>query len=337
MNNLVKLFRSAIIGPLAALIIAVILVSLTTDRFLTTQNLINVSLQVSTVAIAAIGSTLVILTANIDLSPGSAAALTTCVLAILVKNMQIPLPLGILLVLAMGVGLGFINGFISTYGRIPSFVATLATMSMYRGLAFLITEGHPIFSIAPALEQIFYGKLLGIPLPFIYMLVLYTAMAFFLRRTRSGRAIYAVGGNESAAYLSGIHVNRTRLLAFILAGLAAAIAGILMSARLNSGSPNYGVGLELAAIAAAVIGGASLAGGHGNIISTLFGALTVAVVQNGLNLNAVPAAWQNITLGTIIILAVGLDMWRGDIGKNLSRIFSFKKGDENPGRQRTAS
>ena len=337
MTNLVKFFRSAIAGPLAALIIAVILVSLTTDRFLTTQNLINVSLQVSTVAIAAIGSTLVILTANIDLSPGSAAALTTCVLAILVKNMQIPLPMGILLVLAMGIGLGFINGFISSYGRIPSFVATLATMSMYRGLAFLITEGHPIFSISPNLEQIFYGKLLGIPLPFIYMLVLYAAAAIFLRRTRSGRAIYAVGGNESAAHLSGIQVKRTRLLAFILAGLAAAIAGTLMSARLNSGSPNYGVGLELAAIAAAVIGGASLAGGYGNIVSTLFGALTVAVVQNGLNLNAVPAAWQNLTLGAIIVLAVGLDMWRGDIGKSLSRIFSFRKGDEKPDRQRTVS
>jgi ribose transport system permease protein len=325
MNNLVKFFRSAIAGPMAALIIAIILVSFTTDRFLTAQNLINVSLQVSTVAIAAIGSTLVILTADIDLSPGSAAALTTCVLAILVKNLGLSLPLGILLALVMGVGLGFINGFLSTYGRIPSFVATLATMSMYRGLAFLITEGHPIFSVSPLLEQIFYGKLVGIPLPFIYMLILYAATAVFLNRTRSGRAIYAVGGNESAAHLSGIHVKRTRLLAFILAGLAAGIAGVLMSARLNSGSPNYGVGLELAAIAAAVIGGASLAGGYGNIISTLFGAVTVAVVQNGLNLNAVPAAWQNITLGAIIILAVGLDMWREDMGKSLSRIFKFGK------------
>lgn len=322
MDNLLKFFRSAIAGPLAALAIAVVLVSLTTDRFLTTQNLINVSLQVSTVAIAAIGSTLVILTADIDLSPGSAAALTTCVLAILVKNMGLSLPLGIVAVLVMGVGLGFANGFLSTYGRIPSFVATLATMSIYRGLAFLVTEGHPIFSISPNLEQIFYGKVLSIPLPFIYMLLLYAATAIFLRRTRGGRAIYAVGGNESAAHLSGIHVNRTRLLAFILAGLAAAIAGVLMSARLNSGSPNYGVGLELAAIAAAVIGGASLAGGYGNIISTLLGALTVAVVQNGLNLNAVPAAWQNITLGAIIILAVGLDMWRGDMGEALSKVFS---------------
>lgn len=335
MNRIVNFFRSAIIGPLVALIIAVVIISLTTDRFLTTQNLINVSLQVSTVAIAAIGSTLVILTAGIDLSPGSAAALTTCVLAILVKNMGLPLPVGMLAVLVMGIGMGLFNGFFSTYGRIPSFVVTLATMSIFRGLAFLVTEGHPIFTVSPYLEDIFYGKVAGIPLPFLYMLVLYGITAVFLRNTRSGRAIYAVGGNESAAHLSGIHVNRTRLLAFILAGLTAAIAGVLMAARLNSGSPNYGVGLELAAIAAAVIGGASLAGGHGNIISTLLGAFTVGVVQNGLNLNAVPAAWQNITIGMIIILAVGLDMWRGDFGRNLSRLFSFggDKGQAPKGEQ----
>jgi ribose transport system permease protein len=328
MNNMLKFFRSAIAGPLVALLIAIVLTSLTTDRFLTTQNLINVSLQVSTVAIAAIGSTLVILTAGIDLSPGSAAALTTAVLAVLVVNMGVPLPLAMVAVLVLGILMGLLNGFFSTYGRIPSFVVTLATMSIFRGLAFLITEGHPIFSISPYLEDIFYGKVAGIPLPFIYMLVLYTLTAIFLRYTRSGRAIYAIGGNESAAHLSGIHVNRTRLLAFILAGLTAAIAGLLMAARLNSGSPNYGVGLELAAIAAAVIGGASLAGGYGNIISTLLGAFTVAVVQNGLNLNAVPAAWQNITLGAIIILAVGLDMWRGDFGRWISRLFSSRQETE---------
>jgi ribose transport system permease protein len=199
-------------------------------------------------------------------------------------------------------------------------------MGIFRGLAFLVTEGHPIFSVSPYLEVIFYGDLVGIPLPFIYMLVFYGISAVFLRNTRRGRAIYSVGGNETAAHLSGIHVKRIRLLAFVLAGFTAAVAGLLLSARLNSGSPNYGVGLELAAIAAAVIGGTSLTGGYGNIVATLFGALTVAVVQNGLNLNAVPAAWQNITLGFIILLAVGLDMWRGDLGKGFSKIFSSGSG-----------
>jgi ribose transport system permease protein len=328
MRNITRFLRSAVIGPLSALLLASFIISLTTDRFLLQQNLVNVSLQVSTVAIAAIGATLVILTGGIDLSPGSAVALTTCVMAILIKNMGFSEPVGILLILLLGAAMGLFNGLLSTYGRIPSFVVTLATLSIFRGLAFLFTGGSPIFSVSPALEILFYGKLFGIPLPFIYMLLFYSLTMVFLRFTPTGRAIYAVGGNESAARLSGIQVNRTRLLAFILAGLTAAIAGILLTARLNSGSPNYGVGLELAAIAAAVIGGASLTGGYGNIISTLFGALTVAVVQNGLNLNAVPAAWQNITLGLIIVLAVGMDMWRKDIGRGFSRLFSFHREQE---------
>jgi ribose transport system permease protein len=278
---------------------------------------------------------MVILTGGIDLSPGSSVALTTCVLAVLVKLMGLPLPLGILVVLVMGAAMGAVNGVLTAYGRIPTFIVTLATLSVYRGLAFLITEGTPIFNISPGLDRVFYDRLFGIPLPFYYVMVLYVLTYVFLRHTSLGRAIYAVGGNESAARLSGIQVKRVRLAAFILAGFTASISGVLLAARLNSGSPNYGVGLELQAIAAAVIGGASLSGGIGNIVYTLFGALTVAVVQNGLNLNAVPAAWQNITLGLIIVLAVSLDMWRADLGRGLSRIFSFERSEEK--QDRTAS
>jgi len=328
MQNLNKFVRVAIVGPVIALFLAVVLITFTTDRFMTAQNLMNVSLQVSAVAIAAIGGTMVILTGGIDLSPGSSVALTTCVLAVLVKLMGLPLLLGILVVLVMGAAMGALNGLLSAYGRIPTFIATLATLSVYRGLAFLITKGTPIFNISPGLDRVFYDRLFGIPLPFYYVLVLYVMTYVFLRHTSIGRAIYAVGGNESAARLSGIQVNRVRMVAFVLAGLTASISGLLIAARLNSGSPNYGVGLELQAIAAAVIGGASLTGGIGNIVSTLFGALTVAVVQNGLNLNAVPAAWQNITLGLIIVLAVSLDMWRADLGRGLSRIFSFERSEE---------
>jgi ribose transport system permease protein len=313
-----KFLRSSltnVAGPLAALLLAVVIVSLTTDRFMMGRNLSNVSLQVSSVAIAAIGATLVILTGGIDLSPGAVVALTSCTLAILAKNQDIPVTIAIPMTLLLGALLGFVNGFFSTYGRIPSFVVTLATMSVYRGLAFLITKGSPIFSVSPDLDPVFYGKFLDLPLPLYYTVILYLITLVFLRFTLPGRAIYAVGGNESAARLSGIQVNRTRLLAFILAGLTAAIAGVMTTARLNSGSPNYGVGTELQAIAAAVIGGASLTGGHGNIVSTLFGALTVAVVQNGLNLNAVPSSWQEITIGSIIVLAVSIDMWRTTISQ----------------------
>ncbi|MHC1781372.1 MAG: ABC transporter permease [Anaerolineaceae bacterium] len=330
-----KFLRTTVAGPLFAFLVVVVIVSMASDRFLMGANLSNVSLQVSIVAIVAIGATLVILTGGIDLSPGSTVALVCCTLAILVKNLGLPLPLGILLVLILGVVLGFVNGFLSTYGRIPSFIVTLATMSIYRGLAFLITSGTPIFSVSPELDAIFYGKLLGIPLPFYYVLVLYIITAVFLRNTIPGRSIYALGGNESAARLTGIRVNRVRLLAYVLAGLMAAIAGVLQTAWLNSGSPNYGGELGLESIAAAVIGGASLAGGYGSIMASLVGALTVAVVQNGLNLRAVPASWQEITIGGVIVLAVGIDMWRSTLGGGVNRffhIFSPKKKDMNTGK-----
>jgi ribose transport system permease protein len=164
--------------------------------------------------------------------------------------------------------------------------------------------------------------LLGIPLPFYYVVILYGSAAIFLRNTIPGRSIYAIGGNPAAARLSGISVNRIRLLAFVIAGLTASIAGILETAWLDSGSAAYGSELALGGIAAAVIGGASLFGGYANIMSSLVGALTVAVVQNGLNLHAVQLAWQDITLGAVIILAVGVDMWKGHVGESLGRLFS---------------
>ncbi|OGO33821.1 MAG: ABC transporter permease [Chloroflexi bacterium RBG_16_54_18] len=321
MERVSKFFRSTVAGPLVALLVVVGLVTLATDRFFMMANLSNVSLQVAPVAIVAIGATLVILTGGIDLSPGSTVALVCCTLAILVKKMGLPLPVGIFLVLLLGVACGAVNGFLSTYGRIPSFIVTLATMSIFRGLAFLITGGTPIFSVSDALEPIFYGKFLGIPLPFYYVVVFYALASLFLRNTIQGRAIYAVGGNESAARLTGLAVNRSKMVAFLIAGLTAGIAGVLTTAWLNSGSPNYGAELGLQSIAAAVIGGASLVGGYGSMVATLIGALTVAVVQNGLNLLTVPASWQEITLGIVIIAAVGLDMWKGTFGRSLARIF----------------
>jgi len=321
MEIITKFFRSTVAGPLVAFLLVSATASLATDRFLMPANLSNVSLQVATVAVVSIGATLVILTGGIDLSPGSTVALVCCTLAILVKKMGVPLPVGIFLVLLLGVACGAINGFFSTYGKIPSFIVTLATMSIYRGLAFLITKGTPIFSVSDSLEPLFYGRFIGIPLPFYYVVVLYALAALFLRNTISGRAIYAVGGNESAARLTGIAVNRSKMVAFLIAGLSAGIGGVLLTAWLNSGSPNYGAELGLQSIAAAVIGGASLVGGYGSMIASLIGALTVAVVQNGLNLLAVPASWQEITLGIVIVAAVGLDMWKSSIGRGLGSLF----------------
>lgn len=315
-----RLLNPTFIGPLAALVLSAAIISLTTDRFLDTRNLLNVSLQVSIIAIMAIGSTIVILTGGIDLSPGSMMALLTMLMAMFVKWNHFSLVAATPLLLILGCGLGVINGLMVAYLRIPSFIATLATLSAYKGWSFVYNNGSPIFSVSPDLEPIFYGSLVGIPLPFYYVLVCYLLAYVFLHYTIPGREIYAVGGNEAAARLSGIKVRRIHMLAYIIAGGTAGLASVVMAARLNSGSPNYGAGMELQAIGAAVIGGASLSGGYGNVIATLIGALTIAVVQNGLNLNDVPTSWQGIVLGIIIAAAVGIDRWRGEVGGLLSRV-----------------
>jgi ribose transport system permease protein len=324
MNNIINIIksflRSQAAGPLVATIFIAVLVALTTPRFLQVNNLGNIVLQVSITALMAIGSTVVIFSQGIDLSPGSMVALITMVFAVLVKFVGIPLPVGIVLILVLGSFLGSINGFITAYIRIPSFITTLAGLSAYRGLAFMFNNGSPVFSISDHLDPLFYGKLFGIPLPLYYVVAFYALAVIFMRYIKLGRRIYAVGGNAAAAELSGINVKRIQLLAFAIAGFMAAVAAVLMAARLNSGSPNYGVGMELQAIAAAVIGGASLSGGRGSIISTLFGALTITIVQNGLNLNAVPTSLQNITIGIIILSAVGIDMWRAELSSILQRI-----------------
>lgn len=319
-----RILASPIAGALSAMILVAALVAATTNHFLEQGNLSNLVLQVSIVSIVAIGSTVVILTGGIDLSPGSAIALMTMVFAILAKNLALPLVIAVLLVLALGVALGLINGALTAYLRIPSFITTLATLSAFRGVAFMFNNGSPIFTVSPNIEPIFYGTALGIPLPLFYVVALYALAYWFLRYTALGRAIYAVGGNPNAARLSGIDVRLTQLAAFLIAGLTAAIGAVLMTARLNSGSPNYGVGLELSAIAAAVIGGASLAGGRGHIVNTVIGAMTIVIVQNALNLNAVSTAAQNVVIGSIIVLAVGIDMWRSEIVAALQGIVGRK-------------
>jgi ribose transport system permease protein len=316
-----RIFDAQLIGPFAAMVIVALIVALTTDRFLNPGNLSNLFLQVSIVALIAIGSTVVIFAAGIDLSAGSMVALLTMILAQMLKFMGLPLLMALPLILIVGGLLGLCLGFITSYGRIPSFITTLAALIAFRGLALTFNNGSPIFSLDPGLEPIFYGKLAGIPLPFFYLLFFYALAAFTMNFTKLGREIYAVGGNPAAAVLTGINVRKVQAITFAIAGFMTAVGAILMSARLNSGSPNYGQTLELQAIAAAVVGGASLAGGRGNILATFMGAMTIVIVQNGLNLNAAPSSVQNIVLGLIILLAVGIDMWRVELSALLSSVF----------------
>jgi|TARA_B100000497_G_scaffold127967_1_gene172105 ribose transport system permease protein len=314
-----RIFDTQLIGPFAAMVIVAVIVSLTTERFLNPGNLSNLSLQVSIVALIAIGSTIVIFAAGIDLSSGSMVALLTMILAQFLKIMGIPLSLAAPMILIVGGVLGLFIGIITAYGRIPSFITTLAGLIAFRGMALTFNNGSPIFSLDPALEPIFYGKLAGVPLPFFYLVFFYALAAFAMNYTKLGREIYAVGGNPAAALLTGINVRKVQATTFVIAGFMTAVGAILMSARLNSGSPNYGQTLELQAIAAAVVGGASLAGGRGNILATLMGAMTIVIVQNGLNLNAAPSSVQNIVLGLIILSAVGIDMWRAELSSLMGR------------------
>lgn len=325
-----RIFDAQLIGPFAAMVIVALIVALTTDRFLNPGNLSNLFLQVSIVALIAIGATIVIFAAGIDLSSGSMVALLTMILAQMLKFMGLPLMVALPLILIVGGLLGLSLGIITAYGRIPSFITTLAALIAFRGLALTFNNGSPIFSLDPGLEPIFYGKLAGIPLPFFYLVVFYGLAAFTMNFTKLGREIYAVGGNPAAAVLTGINVRKVQAITFAIAGFMTAVGAVLMSARLNSGSPNYGQTLELQAIAAAVVGGASLAGGRGNILATFMGAMTIVIVQNGLNLNAAPSSVQNIVLGLIILLAVGIDMWRVELSALLSSIFG-KKASEKRG------
>ena len=322
MLNIKKRKASSYIGPLIALIIVIIIVGLTTDRFFTPGNLRNLMLQVSIVSLVAIGSTLVIIAGGIDLSPGSAIALLTMILASMIKFLGISAPFAIILIVIIGALLGFWNGVLTAHLRIPSFVTTLASMTIFRGFAFLFNNGSPIFSISDTLTEIFYGKILGIPYVFFYVFFFFILFSLIMRYTELGREIYAVGGNAAAARFSGINVKKTVVMSFVFAGVMASLGSVLMAARLNSGSPNYGVGMELSAIAAAVVGGASLGGGKGDIIATFFGASIITIVHNGLNLHAMPTSVQNIVIGMIIIFAVFIDMWRRDLGDIFSRLAS---------------
>jgi ribose transport system permease protein len=318
-------FDPQLIGPLVALMVVVAAVSISSNRFLDPGNLANISLQAAIIALIAIGSTIVIFTGGIDLSSGSMIALLTMILAVAIRDGGLLLEIALVVVLVIGVLIGAFNGMVSAYLRIPSFITTLAGLISFRGMALLFNNGSPIFSLDPRLEPIFYGTVVGIPLPFLYIIVFYALAAVFMSRTRTGREIYAVGGNAPAARLSGIKVERIQTIAFVIAGFMTAVGSILMAARLNSGSPNYGQTMELQAIAAAVVGGASLSGGRGNVLSTLIGSFLIVIVQNGLNLNAVPASIQNIILGAIILLAVGVDMWRPELYRRFAELFG--RGD----------
>ncbi|MGW3127798.1 ABC transporter permease/substrate-binding protein [Streptomyces sp. NPDC001123] len=300
-------------GALTALIVLVIAMSALSGDFLTTDNLLNVGVQAAVTAILAFGATFVIVAAGIDLSVGSVAALSATVLAWSATSHGVPVFLAVVLAVATGVAAGLVNGFLIAYGKLPPFIATLAMLSVGRGLALVISGGSPI-AFPDSVSHL--GDTLGgwLPVPVLVMVLMGLIAAFVLGRTYIGRSMYAIGGNEEAARLSGLRVNKQKLAIYALSGLFAAVAGIVLAARLSSAQPQAANGYELDAIAAVVIGGASLAGGTGKASGTLIGALILAVLRNGLNLLNVSAFWQQVVIGVVIALAVLLDTVRRKAG-----------------------
>lgn len=296
-------------GPLGGLIALVVVMAVLSRDFLNGQNLLNVGVQASVTAILAFGVTFVIVSAGIDLSVGSVAALSATVVAWCATKEGLPVWLSVLLGLAVGAAAGLVSGALVAYGRLPAFIATLAMLSVGRGLALVISGGSPI-AFPSALGGL--GGTLGgwLPVPVLVLAATGALAALVLARTYTGRAMFAIGGNEEAARLSGIDVRRRKLVIYALSGLFAAVAGIVLAARLTSAQPQAAVGYELDAIAAVVIGGASLSGGSGKASGTLIGALILAVLRNGLNLLSVSAFWQQVATGLVIALAVLLDTLR---------------------------
>jgi ribose transport system permease protein len=300
-------------GALTALIVLVIAMSALSGDFLTTDNLLNVGVQAAVTAILAFGVTFVIVSAGIDLSVGSVAALSATVLAWSATQQGVPVAIAVVLAVVTGVVCGLVNGFLIAYGKLPPFIATLAMLSVGRGLSLVISEGSPI-AFPDSVSHL--GDTLGgwLPVPVLVMTVMGLIAAFVLGRTYIGRSMYAIGGNEEAARLSGLRVKKQKLAIYALSGVFAAAAGIVLASRLSSAQPQAADGYELDAIAAVVIGGASLAGGTGKASGTLIGALILAVLRNGLNLLSVSAFWQQVVIGVVIALAVLLDTVRRKAG-----------------------
>ncbi|MDK0630818.1 ribose ABC transporter permease [Clostridium perfringens] len=291
---------------LIGLVLLCIVITIVTPNFLSISNITNVFTQVSVNAIIAIGMTFVILTGGIDLSVGSTLAISGAVGASIVKSTG-NVFLAIIVAAVIGIAVGLINGLLVSKGKLQAFIVTLATMTIFRGATLVFTDGTPISKLPEAFVKIGNGKLGFMPIPVIITIIIAIIAVYALSQTRFGRYLYALGGNEDASRLSGINTDKIKTLVYVVSGFASAIAGVIITSRIGSASPNAGTEFELDAIAAVVIGGTSLAGGEGTITGTLIGALIIGVLNNGLNLMNVSPFYQSIVKGLVILIAVLLD------------------------------
>jgi ribose transport system permease protein len=293
---------------LFVLILLGIALTLASPVFLTGTNALNVLRVASLLVILGIGETIVILTAGIDLSIGSVLTLSSVIAATGIKA-DVPLPLALASGLAVGAGLGLLNGLMVAVVKLPAFIATYGMMWVASGFAVVLLKGHVIYGFKEDFRFLGVGNPMGIPMPIIIMVILWIPAYLLMRRTTFGRSLYAVGANQEAARLSGVKKDQTLILAYTLSGILAAAAGLVYVARLNASEAGIGANMLLPTIAAVVIGGTSLFGGEGGIVGTLIGALIMTIVQNGMNLLGIESVWQGVVLGALIVVAVLLDQW----------------------------
>lgn len=313
-------------AALGSLVVLTIVFSATSNAFFTVNNAMTIALQVTSIALLGIGATCVIITGGIDLSVGSVLALAGVVAALAVKELGMPVPVGMLLGILTGSLCGFINGILVTRFKLPPFIATLGMMLIARGVALQITGARAVSGLGESFGELGNGALFrivtigddgfpnvtfpGIPYPVILMIVIAIAVSFMLNRSVLGRHIYAVGSNAEAARLSGVNVARVTNFTYILSGTLAGLTGCVLMSRLVTAQPNEGVMYELDAIASAVIGGTSLIGGVGTISGTAIGAFVIGILRNGLNMNGVSAFTQQIIIGLVILGTVWIDQLR---------------------------
>ncbi len=308
--NLRKIFKFREVGILFALLFIWLVTAIVNPRFLSSYNLQLLSRQIGVFGLIAIGETFVILTEGIDLSPGSVIVLTSVLVATFMSS-GMGIAAAIILTLLIAVLIGVWHGIFVTKLKVPPFIITLGTFAMGRGLATVITRGQPVLNLPDSFSFIWHGMLFKfLPFPVIILIIVSGFSIFLLGKTIYGRHIYAVGGNMEAARLSGINVDNTRILTYILSAVMAGIVGILITSRLGQGNPNVGVTYEMYAIAASVIGGTSLFGGIGTIIGALIGAGILTAVWNSLVLLQVSSYWHEVILGMIIVVAVTVDVLR---------------------------
>jgi ribose transport system permease protein len=281
-----------------------VIFSMLNSNFYQPANLLDIMLQSSINAIIAVGMTLVVMTKGIDLSVGSVVGVSSMVASsLLERNLLLGVGAGLL----AGLVCGLINGVLIAKLKLPDFIVTLGTMSIYRGAALIYTNGQPIYGISDSFRSIFAGQLLGIPTPVLFALAIAATAFLVVRFTSLGEHIIAVGGNEEAARLSGVDVDKVKISVYAISGVLASIAGFVLVARIGAAEPIGGNGFELQAVGASVIGGASLFGGEGNPLGAVIGALTLGAMQNGLTLMNVPSFWQYVATGVVVILAVLAD------------------------------